>query len=190
MRGHKHGGQFVMTIANYNEAIVVQNDHIYLRKLNAKDARFILKLTNEEGWLTHIGDRNVHTIKQAEQFIRTGPMHTYKAYGFGLYLVVQKSSNKALGLCGLLKRSYLEAPDLGYAISEDYYRRGFAYMSCQLVLGILDQLTEARCIYASTAKNNIASQKLLKKLGFAKDGVLVSDLTNDNLQLYQKCRST
>lgn len=173
-------------IGTETSAFIAENTHVYLRQMNEKDADFILALTNERGWLEQIGDKHIHSIKQAKQFIRTGPMQTYRKYGFGLYLVVDKQSEKAVGVCGLLQRSYLAFPDLGYAISRQYQRQGFAFMSCQLVLNIVNQLTPATCIYASTKDGNIASQRLLQKLGFERDGGLIGQLPEENLLLFRK----
>ena len=173
-------------ICTETKAFVAENEHVYLRDINEKDAAFMLALTNERGWLEQIGDKHIHSIKQAKQFIRTGPMQTYQKYGFGLYLVVDKQSEKAVGVCGLLQRSYLSSPDLGYAISRQHQRQGFAFMSCQLVLNMINQLTPATCIYASTKDGNIASQRLLQKLGFKRDGGLICQLPEENLLLFRK----
>lgn len=165
---------------------LAQNHLIYLRKMTIADSPFILELTNEPGWLTQIGDKQIHSLKQATHFIKSGPMQTYENYGFGLYLAVLKDNQVPLGICGLLKRSYLDAPDLGYAISQNFYRQGFAQMSCELVLGMLKQLTNAAYIYATTKNSNQASQNLLIKLGFTQDGVLVTPGWDDNLLLFRK----
>jgi ribosomal-protein-alanine N-acetyltransferase len=168
------------------ENVLVQNEHIYLRKLTLDDAEFILELTNEPGWLEQIGDKQIYSIKQAAHFIKSGPIQTYKRYGFGLYLIVLKRNSQPLGVCGLLKRSYLNAPDLGYAITQKAYRQGYAQMSCELVLTMVKDLNNVSYIYASTKPSNLASQNLLIKLGFVQEGALMSSSLDDNLLLFMK----
>lgn len=166
--------------------IVATNGAVYLRKIRTSDACFIQDLTNQKGWLEQIGDKDIHSLNDAIQFIKDGPQNTYKRYGFGLYLIVCCQHHVPLGVCGLLKRSYLNAPDLGYAISEEYYRQGYAQMSCKLVLAILHKLTNAKFLYASTTKTNYASQKLLGKLGFSQEGVLLSQDSAESLLLFKR----
>lgn len=166
--------------------VIATNDTVYLRKIRTSDAAFIQTLTNQKGWLEHIGDKQVYSLSDAVKFIKEGPQKTYQRFGFGLYLIVCCQQHIPIGVCGLLKRSYLNAPDLGYAISEEYYRRGYALMSCKLVLATMKKLSNTKILYASTTKTNYASQKLLIKLGFNQEGALLSQDSVENLLLFKR----
>ena len=72
--------------------IVAQTPRLMLRRLDAADAPFILRLLNEPGWLRFIGDKNIHTLAAAERYLVEGPMAMYTRLGFGLYLVAQQGS--------------------------------------------------------------------------------------------------
>ena len=168
--------------------IVASNKQIYLRKLQLNDAAFIHALLNQEAWLHYIGDRQIHSIADAQSYLKTGPLQSYEMHGFGLYLVVRTRDNRALGMSGFLQRSYLPAPDLGFAISEDYYRQGIGYEAGQLAMSLVGTLVNATCIYATVKEQNFASAALLTKLGFqrslyAKEADMASELAD--LHLYQ-----
>lgn len=149
-------------------SIIASTSSIYLRKLCLEDAEFIWDLTNQKAWLENIGDRNIHSIKDAQRFLNKGPMQAYKTHNYGLYIIVKQGSHEPIGVCGLVQRSYLNAPDLGFAISEKYYRKGYAFAASSLVLSNAFQVSQSSFIYAATKQGNTASQLLLTKLGFEK----------------------
>lgn len=157
--------------------IIASTTNIYLRKLCLEDAQFILDLTNQKAWLENIGDRNIYSIKDARRFLKKGPMQAYKTHNFGLYLIAKQGSHEPIGVCGLIKRTYLNAPDLGFAISERYYRKGYAFEASRLVLSNALQVSQSSFIYAATKKGNTPSQLLLTKLGFKKlpQALVISD---------------
>ena len=48
----------------------IENDELVIRKMTISDSAFILELVNSEGWLMNIGDRKVHSLEQATEFIK------------------------------------------------------------------------------------------------------------------------
>lgn len=46
-----------------------ESKRLILRPLNLNDANFIFELVNSDGWLRFIGDRNVKSQKDAENYI-------------------------------------------------------------------------------------------------------------------------
>jgi ribosomal-protein-alanine N-acetyltransferase len=146
--------------------IIATGKRVYLREVKLEDAPFMYDLMNQQAWLAFIGDRGITSLDKAKDYIESGPMLSYRVHGFGLYLLIVKGSDKPVGACGLLKRTYLDAPDLGFAISERYCRQGFGYEASTLVLKAAKTLTNANLIYASVNKANVGSCNLLKKLGF------------------------
>src|SRR4051812_38132827 len=65
---------------------VLETEHLSLRRLSADDAAFILELVNDPDWLQFIGDRGVHTLADARDYILNGPVAMYQRVGFGLFL--------------------------------------------------------------------------------------------------------
>lgn len=160
---------------------IASNHRVYLRKVILQDAPFIYDLLNQRDWLQFIGDRNIRSLGDAKNYIQTGPIQAYQRHGFGLYLVAGKNDDKPLGLCGFLKRSYLSAPDLGFAISEHYHRQGFGYSAASLAMSIASKIVNTTTIYATVNKDNVASYALLEKLGFAPTTAALETLHSDEL---------
>ncbi|PIB38517.1 GNAT family N-acetyltransferase [Maribacter sp. 4G9] len=145
---------------------------LIIDKATIADADFFFQLLNSPTWLEHIGDRGIQTKEDAEAYIEKSLLASYRHNGFGLWKVSLKESIQPIGICGFLKRDYLDAPDIGFAMLPQY--EGFGYMleACRTVMeyGVLElNFTE---VMAVTTTNNVRSQKLLSKLGFSEIGTV------------------
>ena len=100
-----------------------------LKPLTDDDSAFILELVNSPLWVQHIGERNITTTQHALTYIHT--LHqNERTQGYSLYKICLLQNNTPIGLCGFVKRDYLNQPDLGYAILPDYMRKGYTFENC------------------------------------------------------------
>jgi RimJ/RimL family protein N-acetyltransferase len=146
---------------------ILETDRLVLRPLFEADAGFVLRLLNEPSFLKHIGDKGVRTREDAVAYIHDGPMRSYARFGFGLYLVALRATNRPIGLCGLLRREALEDVDVGFAFLPDARGKGYAFESAAAVLAYGRASLGLTRIVAIAAPENDASIRLLQKLGFA-----------------------
>lgn len=133
--------------------------------MNENDAPFIYELLNTYEWLNNIGDKGVHSLEDARNYLVTGPMSMYKDLGFGLYLVEIKSENVPIGICGLIKRDSLDDIDIGFAFLPEYSGLGYAYEASQAVVHYAKSQMKLERLVAITTADNPRSIKLLNKLG-------------------------
>ena len=87
-----------------------------LRQIRLSDADFMLELLNSAGWKKYIGDRELNSIPEAEDYIRSKVIPNYEKFGFGFYMMVTKAGKIRVGICGLVHRTGLEDVDLGFAL--------------------------------------------------------------------------
>ena len=144
--------------------IIKETQRLRLRHFKPSDAEFLLKLYNQPAFIENIGDRGINTLNDAENFIETVQTH-YAKYKFWLYLVEEKSSQKSVGVNGLIKRDYLDVPDIGFALDKHYWSQGYALESAQAVLEQAKFLSLDK-VAAIVSPNNKSSINLLQKLGF------------------------
>jgi len=145
--------------------IVTATPRLRLRHLTPADAAFILELLNEPDFIRNIGDRGVRTIEAAERYIQSGPVTEYRRSGYGLYLVELREAATPIGVCGLLKRDYLEDVDVGFALRELFRGRGYAFEAAAAVMRHGREVLGLCRIVAITSPDNEASIKLLRRLG-------------------------
>jgi RimJ/RimL family protein N-acetyltransferase len=145
---------------------VLETSRLSLRRLSVEDAGFILALLNDPSFLRHIGDKGVRTEADACRYILTGPVDSYERFGFGMYLVELKETGEAIGICGLLKRDWLEDVDVGFALLPRFWSRGYAFEAASSVLAHAREAFGLKRMLAITSRDNVASMGLLAKLGF------------------------
>jgi RimJ/RimL family protein N-acetyltransferase len=162
---------------------VLQTERLSLRHFNRADAPFIFELLNEPSWLQYIGDKGIKTLGDAERYIQDGPVTMYARLGFGLYLV-ELTGSESVGMCGLIKRDTLENVDLGFAFLSRFWSNGYAYEAAAAVMSYAKTGLGIDRILAITAPNNKASGRLLGKLGFTLERLIVATSGAQDLMLY------
>jgi RimJ/RimL family protein N-acetyltransferase len=145
---------------------VLETERLAVRWLKAEDAGFILQLVNEQAWKLYIGDFGVRTLEDARRYIEKGPVAMYARYRFGLYLVELRETGVPIGICGLIKRETLEDVDLGFAMLQEFRRKGYAYEASLAVLSYGRLAFQLTRMVAILSRNNEPSTRLLEKLGF------------------------
>jgi RimJ/RimL family protein N-acetyltransferase len=146
--------------------IIAETERLIISKLTKKDAPFFLELTNTPKWIKYIGDRNLKTVKDAEQYLKNGIFKSYATFGFGFYKLQFKAENlKTIGICGLVKREELEDVDFGFGLLPEYEGKGFGYESSIAILELAKTKFKLKNIVAITNLDNKNSIKLLEKLG-------------------------
>ena len=143
-----------------------ETGRLTLRRIGLDDDGFALALLNEPSFLLHIGDKGVRTREDARRYIADGPLASYERFGFGLWLVQRKDGGEAIGICGLLKREWLEDVDLGFALRPEFWGRGYAFEAASAVLACAREPLGLHRIVAVTSLDNAPSIQLLAKLGF------------------------
>jgi RimJ/RimL family protein N-acetyltransferase len=157
-------------VALRTATVCVETARLLLRTAELSDRSFFVRLLNDPSWLTNIGDRGVRSDADAEAYIRNTIWVQYQAYGYGMYLAQLKSTSLPIGICGLVKRDFLSAPDLGFALLPDYVGQGYASETArELVLHSLSNLGIRR-LYAIVKRDNLRSIRLLGRLGFHYEG--------------------
>ncbi|MEQ1823572.1 MAG: GNAT family N-acetyltransferase [Fimbriimonadaceae bacterium] len=149
---------------------MIQTERLALRNLTFDDAPFIYELLNDPAWLEHIGDRGVKNLDDARAYIQNGPMKMLADTGFALQVV--ELEGVAIGLCGLLKRDYLECPDIGFAFLPKYRGQGYAFEAALGVCRYAGETLNLPKILAICSPANGASANLLINLGFVNVGTL------------------
>ena len=143
----------------------LETERLRLRPLDSDDLWFLLRLFNEPSFLENIGDRGLQTPEQAALYLERGPGASYADHGDGLLAVERHEEPKAVGICGLVRRDGLDAPDLGFAFLPEAWGQGFATEASRAVLeSCID--TEIERVLAVTSLTNDASMRVLAKLGF------------------------
>ncbi|HEX5625981.1 MAG TPA: GNAT family N-acetyltransferase [Saprospiraceae bacterium] len=163
---------------------IIETDRLLQRPLALTDSSFVIELLNSPGWLRYIGDRKVKTEQQAAEYLNKGPLKSYIEHSFGLSLVERKADGAAVGMCGLIKRDFLEHPDIGFAFLPRFQGMGYAFEMANANLNDATSRLGFDQVQAITLAENANSIRLLEKLGFRWLKVIQYPDTREELQLY------
>lgn len=164
--------------------LVLQTDRLALREFSTDDDAFILDLLNQPSFLHFIGDRGVRTLEDARIYIAQGPLESYDKLGYGLYVVTLKDDSTALGMCGIVHKPWLNAPDIAYAFLPQYEGRGYASEAARAVLEHAREQFSLGVVLGVVTFDNNGSMRVLEKLGFARESTVIDPRTNTELILF------
>lgn len=164
---------------------LIETDRLILRELDAAaDAEFIFELLNTPKFIKYIGDRGVRSVEQARDFINGRYRVSYLVNGFGLYAVEEKAAGTTVGICGFVKRDYLDHADIGFAFLPQFEGHGYGFESASAMLTYGRANLDFDRVFAITSPDNDVSGKLLTKLGFAFSRIFTTP-EGENLKLFQ-----
>ncbi|MET1254467.1 GNAT family N-acetyltransferase [Aliikangiella maris] len=145
---------------------------LIVREFNLEDAPFVFKLVNEPSWIENIGDKNIHNIDDAKNYLLNGPMKSYRENGFGLYLIELKTTGMPIGMCGLVKREGLDCPDVGYALMPEFWGLGLASEAAKATLDFAKEALSIERVLGVTSVENVGSIRVLEKIGLRFDQII------------------
>ena len=109
---------------------------------------------------------NLYEDREKERtYIRDYIEQVYRFCGLGIWVIVLKETNTIIGRAGLAWRDGYDTPEIGFVIAKDYQRQGYAFEVCDSILHYCKEM-DFKTIRVLYQKENIASEKLCKKLGF------------------------
>jgi RimJ/RimL family protein N-acetyltransferase len=149
-----------------------QTERLLLKPTSVLDASFLVALMNSPGWLEYIGDRQVYSEKSARQYIQERIAPQYQALGFGAYTLILKRGGTRIGICGLYDREDLDGVDIGFALLPRFEKRGYAFEAANFLKTAAFELFGLKKLLGITVEENLASQKLLERLGLQCQGVV------------------
>ncbi len=167
--------------------IVAETKRLVISEFTSNDAPFYLDLVNTPNWIKYIGDREIHAIEDAKKRIEESILTSYIENGFGAYKLQLRDANlKTIGSCGLYKRDHFDHADIGFAMLPEYENQGFGYESSIEILKLAEKDFKQEKVLAITLPTNIASIKLLEKLGLSFEKMVIPFDDDEELLLFAK----
>ena len=96
-------------------------------------------------------------------------LDNYKTYGFGLFAVILKETNKMIGDCGVTMQIINKKirPEIGYHFNINYHNKGYATEAAIAVKEYIFKNTTFKELYTYTTKENMPSRRVAEKNGMS-----------------------
>ena len=144
--------------------IILETQHLLFRPLTLSDLDDLAALYANPEVMRFLGGPR---SKDEVQHILNRYIREYELYGHSFFATIQKSDQRFIGQCGLLKQEVEGLPDveLAYVLAPEYWRRGLALEGTQALKDYgLQQLGFPRVI-SLIPPDNVASIHIAEKIG-------------------------
>lgn len=150
--------------------IFVETERLILRELTEEDVPGLYELDSDPEVHKYLGNRTVKDIKESEDIVRH-VQRQYRENGIGRWAVIDKKTHDFIGWSGLKWEKNVRKGsrycDLGYRLRRKYWGKGIATETAIASLKYGFEQLNLSEICAAAHIENIASNKILHKLGFS-----------------------
>lgn len=150
-------------LCKMSETTILETERTIMRHLTKEDAKDFYTLNLDKEVLQYTGDQPFENLESAVNFLAN--YDQYEKYGVGRLAVIHKTTLRFIGWCGLKYNKDKNEYDIGFRFYRDFWNKGFATETAQKCLdfGFHDLVIEK--IVGRAMKENIASIKVLSKIG-------------------------
>ena len=142
----------------------LQTERLRLRMFEPTDldaAYFLFKDREVQKYLSPTNQRSREQMAVTLQKL----VGRWKERGFGIWCVTELENSRMIGYCGFQCFDKTPELELVFAFSKSFWGNGFATESAKACLKYGFENLGIEKIYAATHPENIASQKVLEKIG-------------------------
>lgn len=161
-----HAGYFVRRILL--PQLKLKTERLLLRRYDPKDAEQCFAFLSNEY------DANMDCSKVfREMDAEYQELMDLFAQRESQYMITLKESGEVIGTVNVFadESRAVDAMEIGYSIAHEYQRKGYAFEALSALLNLLQNDLCLEMVTAGILPENIASEKLLRKLGFQKEGL-------------------
>lgn len=144
--------------------IVFETSRLILRQFTEEDAPLILQLNSKPEIVKYVHEPVLEKEEQAEKIIIDIILPQYKN-NLGRWAIHTKDNMEFIGWCGLKYRPEPDEIDLGYRLIQQAWGKGFATEAAQRTLDHGFKKLGLGLITGRAHIKNIASMKVLEKIG-------------------------
>lgn len=160
--------------AHMQPATILTTEHLILRELAPDDILALCDIYNKTEVREYLEDYSGDIILEKEK-LEAYIKNIYHFYGYGLWGVFTKESNRLIGRCGIEYKSLgqEDVHELGYLLDPDYQGKGYATECTTAVINYCTQKLDLHRIVAVIEKSNIPSQELAKRVEMQQIGEII-----------------
>ncbi|MEP0752940.1 GNAT family N-acetyltransferase [Trichocoleus sp. Lan] len=164
---------------------VLETSRLQLRPCQIEDIQLIHTLWTSDRVRSFLFDNRVISSDEAESFVEDS-IANFEQHGYGLWLVFMRDIDLFVGFAGFL-RSEGGIPSLIYGVDPNRWGFGYATEAANVVLKYALENLVISQVRADVDEPNIASLRVLEKLGMRQTGRAV--VNGHPLLYFEKSRS-
>lgn len=152
--------------------IILTTERCIIREMAEEDLNELYEVYKDPS-VTRYTEGLYQDREKEREYIKEYINQVYGLCGFGIWAVVDRKTGKLIGRAGIAWREGFETPELGYVIGAEHQRKGIATEVCRAILKFAEEELQFSKIRVLLEKENTASFKLCRRLGFKQDGDII-----------------
>ncbi len=164
--------------------MIFETERLYVTKWKSHDLHALHELYNDSAIKDSIPSQL--TIEETRSIFENQMSLYSKFTPFGRYFIVEKQSNKFIGILLFKKDSNKQGVEIGYSLKKNHWKKGYA---TEVVRESINWIFESKgfsSMYAITDSLNENSKNVLHRCGFLRKENFVEDGEEFNLYDLQK----
>ncbi|MEO5811036.1 MAG: GNAT family N-acetyltransferase [Rhodanobacter sp.] len=143
----------------------MHTEHLYLRPFVLEDAQAYWPLVSLPQVQRYTGEQPRTSLDAVRETLLSRPIKDYSVYGFGRMACIETSSGRLVGFSGLKYLDDLCEVDIGFRFLPDCWGKGYATESAQALIREESHRHGIKRIIGLVQPENVASARVLQKLG-------------------------
>ena len=147
--------------------MILETERLYLREMNQADFESLCKIMQDQ--TTMYAYEGAFRDDEVQEWLDR-QIARYQKWGFGLWAVVLKASNKMIGQCGLTMQPWKgqEVLEVGYLFQRLYWHKGYATEAAAACMQYAFEVLQADAVCSVIRDTNTASQNVALRNGMSK----------------------
>ena len=144
--------------------MILQTKRLYLREMNQGDYAALCEILQDKTVM--YAYEHAFDDAEAQEWLDK-QIQRYKTYGFGLWAVILKETEKMIGQCGLTMQDCngTEVIEVGYLFQKAYWHKGYATEAAAACKQYAFDTLNADEVFSIIRENNAASIAVAKRNG-------------------------
>ena len=164
--------------------MILETERLFLREINQSDFNSLCKiLQNEETMYAYEG---AFSDAEVQEWLDR-QIYRYQKWGFGLWAVILKETEKMIGQCGLTMQPWKdkEVLEIGYLFQRQYWHKGYATEAARECKKYAFEILNAKEVCSIIRDTNISSQNVATRNGMIKADSWIKHYRGVNMLHYR-----
>lgn len=147
--------------------MIIETERLYFRELEQSDLNSLRRILQDEK--TMYAYEGAFSDTEVQEWLDR-QIDRYKKWGFGLWAVILKETDRMIGQCGLTVQPWKdkEVLEIGYLFERAFWHKGYATEAAAACKKYAFEVLKAQEVCSIIRNTNIASQNVALRNGMKK----------------------
>ena len=145
---------------------VIDTGRLLLRRFTLDDLPAFYHLASRPEIIRYAQSTPVASLEEARELMKAAPLRDYATHGYGRFACVWKETGEVIGFSGLKFVPEIGDTELGYRFFKEYWGKGLATEAGRASIEFARSDLGLTRLVAMVHPENVASAKVVEKLGF------------------------